>query len=134
MDVTEAEDIKKRWQKYTELFKKELHDDLLTMIFYLVPDILECKVKGTLGTITTNKASRGPPGATLANAGTDTPLCHEWTTLRRSHLLPRDHVPTAGASSRHSGLPAFPAEVSSPPPTPFPKNHIIKIHYLHTSS
>ena len=57
--LTETEDIKKRWQKYTELFKKELHDDLLTMIFYLVPDILECKVKGTLGTITTNKASRG---------------------------------------------------------------------------
>ena len=44
---------------HRRIFKKELRDDLLTMIFYLVPDILECKVKGTLGTITTNKASRG---------------------------------------------------------------------------
>ena len=60
MDLTEAEGIKKRWQEYTEeLYKKDLHDpnnqdDVIT---HLEPDILECKVKWTLGSITTNKAS-----------------------------------------------------------------------------
>ena len=59
MDITEAEDIKKRWQEYTEeLYKKELHDpdnhnDVIT---HLEPDILECEVKWVLGSITTNKA------------------------------------------------------------------------------
>ena len=59
MDLTEAEDIKKRWQKYTEqLHKKDLHDpdnhnDVIT---HLEPDILECEVKWALGSITTNKA------------------------------------------------------------------------------
>ena len=62
MDLTEAEDIKKRWQEYTEeLYKKDLyepdnHDGVIT---HLETDILECKVKWTLGTITTNKASGG---------------------------------------------------------------------------
>ena len=60
MGFTEAEDIKKRWQEYTEeLYKKDLqdpdnHDGMIT---HLEPDILECKVKWTLGSITTNKAS-----------------------------------------------------------------------------
>ena len=60
MDQTEAEDIKKRWQEYTEeLYKKDLydpdnHDGLIT---HLEPDILECKVRWALGSITTNKAS-----------------------------------------------------------------------------
>ena len=59
--LTEAEDIKKRWQKYTELYKKDLngtdnHDGVIT---YLEPDILEYKVKWVLGSITTNKASGG---------------------------------------------------------------------------
>ena len=60
MDLTEAEDIKKRWQEYTEeLYKKDLHDpdnhdDVITN---LEPDILECEVKWALGSITTNKAS-----------------------------------------------------------------------------
>ena len=59
MDLTEAEDIKKRWQEYTEeLYKKDLnnldnHDDVVT---HLKPDILECKVKWTLLSITTNRA------------------------------------------------------------------------------
>ena len=62
MDPTEAEDIKKRWQEYTkELYKKDLYDpdnqDGVTT--YLEPDILECKVKWALGSITMNKASRG---------------------------------------------------------------------------
>ena len=62
MDLTEAEDIKKRWQEYTEeLYKKELHDpdNHSGVITHLEPDILECKVKWTLGSITTNKASGG---------------------------------------------------------------------------
>ena len=61
MDLTEAEDIKKRWQEYTELYKKDLHDpdNHDGVITHLEPDILECEVKGTLGSITTNKASGG---------------------------------------------------------------------------
>ena len=62
MDLTEAEDIKKRWQKYTEeLYKIGLHDsdNHDGVITHLEPDILECKVKWALGTITTNKASGG---------------------------------------------------------------------------
>ena len=62
MDHTEAEDIKKRWQEYTEeLYKKDLyhsdkHNDVVT---HLEPDILECKVKWALGSIIANKASGG---------------------------------------------------------------------------
>ena len=62
MDLTEAEDIKNRWQEYTEkLYKKDLHDpdnhnDVIT---HLEPDILECEVKWALGSITMNKASGG---------------------------------------------------------------------------
>ena len=62
MDLTEAEDIKKRWQEYTEeLCKKDLHDpdNHDGVITHLEPDILECKVKWALGNITTNKASGG---------------------------------------------------------------------------
>ena len=62
MDLTEAEDIKKRWQEYAEeLCKKDLHDpdNHNGVITYLEPDILECKVKWDLGSITTNKASGG---------------------------------------------------------------------------
>ena len=57
MDLTEAEDIKKRWQEYTEeLYKKDLHDpdNHDGVITHLEPDILECEVKWTLGIITTN--------------------------------------------------------------------------------
>jgi len=60
MDLTEAEDIKKRWQEYTEeLYKKELHDpnNHDVVITHLEPDILECEVKWALGSITMNKAS-----------------------------------------------------------------------------
>ena len=60
-DLTEAEDIKKRWQEYTELYKKDLHDpdNHHGVITHLEPDILECEVKWALGSITTNKASGG---------------------------------------------------------------------------
>ena len=60
MDLIEAEDSKKRWQEYTEeLYKKDLHDldNHDGVITYLEPDILECKVKRALGSITSNKAS-----------------------------------------------------------------------------
>ena len=62
MDLKEAEDIKKKWQKYTEkLYKKDLHnpDNHNGMITHLEPDILECEVKWALGSITMNKASGG---------------------------------------------------------------------------
>ena len=62
MDLTEAEDIKKRWQEYTEeLQKKDLHDqdNHDGVITHLEPDILECEVKWALGNITMNKASGG---------------------------------------------------------------------------
>ena len=62
MDLTEAEDIKKRWQEYTEeLYKRDLHnpDNHNDVITQLEPGILECEVKGALESITTNKASGG---------------------------------------------------------------------------
>ena len=62
MDLTEAEDIKKRWQEYREeLYKKDLHDpnNHDGVITHLEPDILECEVKWALGSITMNKASGG---------------------------------------------------------------------------
>ena len=62
MDLTEAEDIKKRWQKYTEeLYKKDLHDldSHDGVITHLESDILECEVKWAIGSITMNKASGG---------------------------------------------------------------------------
>ena len=62
MDLKEAEDSKKRWQEYTEeLYKKDLHnpDNHDAVITHLEPDVLQCKVKWALGSITTNKASGG---------------------------------------------------------------------------
>ena len=62
LDLTEAEDIKKRWKEYTEeLYKKDLHDpdNHNVVITHLEPDILECEVKWALESITTNKASGG---------------------------------------------------------------------------
>ena len=61
MDLTEVEDSKKRWQEYTDLYKKDLHDsnNHNSVITHLEPDILECEVKWALGSITMNKASGG---------------------------------------------------------------------------
>ena len=61
MDLTEAEDIKKRWQDYTELYKKDFHDpdNHEGVITHLEPDILECEVKYALESITMKKASGG---------------------------------------------------------------------------
>ena len=62
MDLKKAEDIKKRWQEYTEeLYKKDLHnpDNHIGVVTHLEPDILECEGEWALGSITTNKASGG---------------------------------------------------------------------------
>ena len=62
MGLTEAEDIKKRWQEYRELYKKkDLHDpdNHDSVITHLEPDVLKCKVKQALGSITMNKATGG---------------------------------------------------------------------------
>ena len=62
MELTEAENIKKRWQEYTEeLYKKDIHDpdNHDGLIIHLEPDILECEVKGALGSLTMNRASGG---------------------------------------------------------------------------
>ena len=61
IDRTEAEDIKKRWQEYTELYRKDLHDpdNHNGVIIHLEPHILECEVKWALGSITMNKATGG---------------------------------------------------------------------------
>ena len=62
MDLTEAEDVKKKWQEYTEeLYKKDLKDpdNDNSVITYLEPDILQCEVKWVLGSIATNKANGG---------------------------------------------------------------------------
>ena len=69
MNLTEAEDIKKRWQEYTELYKKDLndpdnHDGAIT---HLEPDILECEVKRVLEKVTTNKASGGDGIPVISN-------------------------------------------------------------------
>ena len=61
MDLTEAEDIKKRWQEYTELYKKDLYDpdNHNGVVSHLEPDILKCEVKLALESITMNKAPVG---------------------------------------------------------------------------
>ena len=61
MDLTEAEDIRKRWQEYTELYKKDIHDhdNHNCVITHLEPDILECEVKWALESSPMNKASGG---------------------------------------------------------------------------
>ena len=71
MDLTEAEDIKKRWQEYTEkLYQKELHDqdNHHGEITHLEPDILECEVKWALGSIMMNKASGGDGIPAISNS------------------------------------------------------------------
>ena len=70
MDLIEAEDIKKRWQEYTEeLYKKYLHDpdNHNGVITHLEPDLLECEVKWVLGSITMSKASRGDGIPVISN-------------------------------------------------------------------
>ena len=110
MDLTEAEDIKKRWQEYTEeLYKTDIHDqdNHNGVITHLEPDILECEVKWALGSIITNKASGGDgiPVALFQILKDDAvkvlhSICQQiWKTRRwpqdweRSHFIP---VPKKG--------------------------------------
>ena len=86
MDLTEAEDIKKRWQEHTEeLYKKHLHnpDNHDGVITHLEPDILECEVKQALGSITTNKAS-GASAESLKKqeSSRKTSISALWTTSK----------------------------------------------------
>ena len=77
MDLTEAEDIKKSWQEYTEeLYKKDLHnqDNHDDVIIHLEPNLLECEVKWAIGSITTNKASGGDMNKAGAGVGTPAEL------------------------------------------------------------
>ena len=69
MDLTEAEDIKKRWQEYKELYKKDFNDpdNHNGVITHVESDILECQVKWALGSITTNKASGGDGSSATSN-------------------------------------------------------------------
>ena len=86
MDLTEAEDIKRKWQEYTEeLYKKDLHDpdNHDEVITHLESDILECKVEWALGSITMNKASGGDkiPVELFQNLKVLYSLCHKiWKT------------------------------------------------------
>ena len=96
MDQTEAEDIKKWWQEYTEeLYKKDLHDPDTHdgVITHLEPDILECKVKWALGSITTNKASGGDgiPAELLQTLKDDAMIMlHSCQLIWKSHQWPQD--------------------------------------------
>ena len=81
MDLTEAEDIKKRWQEYTdELYKKDLHDpdNHDGVITHLEPDILECEVKWAFGSIVMNKASGGD-GIPVEEKGTTEDKMLAWS-------------------------------------------------------
>ena len=97
MDLTEAQDIKKRWQEYTEedLYKKDLHDphNHNGVITHIEPDILQCEVKWALGSITMNKASGGDgiPGELFQILKDDAvkvlhSICQQmWKTQQSSH-------------------------------------------------
>ena len=87
-DLTEAEDIKKRWQEYTELYKKDLHnpDNHDGVITHLEPDILECEVKWDVGSITTNKASGRCWNSSWANSNPER-WCCESAALNKSANL-----------------------------------------------
>ena len=125
MDLTEAEDIKKRCQEYTEgLYIKDLHDpdNHDGVIPHLEPDILECEVKWTLGSITMNKGSGGD--GILVSSVTQTcptlcnPMNHSTPGLPVHHQLPeftQTHVHRVGDAIQ----PSHPL-LSPPYPTPNP--------------
>ena len=93
MDLTEAEDIKNRWQEYTELYKKDLHDpdNHDGVITHLEPDILECEVKWASGSITTKKASGGH-GNPLQYSRLENPMDRGpwWATVIGSQRIRHD--------------------------------------------
>ena len=111
MDLTEAEDIKKRWQEYKELYKKDLHDqdNHKGVKTHLEPDILECEVKWALGSITRNKASGGDELLQILKDDTVKVLHSIWpanlentavaTGLEKSVFIP---VPKKGNANEYS--------------------------------
>ena len=137
MDLTETEDIKKRWQEYTEeLYKKDLHDpdDHEDMITHLEPDILECKVKWALGSITTNKASGGDgiPVEPFQILKDDTvKVLHTiWQQIWKTHQWPQDWkrsvfipVPKRGNAKECSGSVQFSRSVVSDSLRPHESQH-----------
>ena len=111
MDLTEAEDIKKRWQEYIELYKKDLHDpdNHDGVITHLEPDILECEVKWALESITTNKASGrdGIPIELFQILKDDAvkvlhPICQQ---IRKSWQWPRTGKSQFSLQSQRKGMP-----------------------------
>ena len=127
MDITKAENIKKRWQEYTELYKKDLHvpDNHDGVITDLEPDILECEVKWALESITMNKAS-GDDGIQFSSVAQSCstlckPMNRSTPGLPVHHQLPeftQTHVHRVGDAIQ----PSHP--LSSPsPPAPNPSQH-----------
>ena len=110
MDLIEAEDIKKRWQKYTELYKKDLHDpdnhdDVIT---HLEPDILECEVKWALESITTNKASEGdgiPVGLFQILTGEVVKVLHSICQIWKTQQWPQDWKSQFSFQSQRKAMP-----------------------------
>ena len=107
MDLTEAEDTKKRWQEYTEeLYKKDFHDQYNHdgMITHLESDILKCKVKWALGSITTNKASGGdgiPADQAPLSMGILQAIILEWVAIHsRRSSQPRDQTQVSCIAGR----------------------------------
>jgi len=111
MDLTEAEDTKKRWQEYTELYKKDLHDpdNHDGVITDLEPDILECEVKWALESITTNKASRadGIPAELFQIVKDDAVKCYT-QYARKFGKLSSGHRPGKGQFAFQSQRKAMP--------------------------
>ena len=110
MELTEAQDIKKMWQEYTEeLYKKDLHDpdNQDGVITHLEPDILECEVKWALGSITTNKASGGDRiPAELFQILKDKKCCTQYAS--KLGKLNNDHRIGTGQFSAQSQRKAMP--------------------------
>ena len=147
MDLTEAEDIKKRWQEYTEeLSKKILHDpdNHDGMITHLEPDILECEVNWALESITTNKASGGDgiPAELFQILKEDAvkvlhSICWQiWKTQqwpqnwKRSAFIPIPQKGIAKACSNYCTTPSYPAVYIDYAAIRFPSVHL---HYLKAS-
>ena len=116
MDITEAEDIKKRWQEYIELYKKDLHDPYNhdAVITHLEPDILKCEVKWALGSIPTNKAS-GEDGIAIELFQTlkDDAVKVLHSICQQSGKLRRGHRTGKGQFSFQSQRKAMPKNVQS---------------------
>ena len=117
MDITEAEDIKKRWQEYTEeLYKKDLHDpdNHNGVITHLEPDILECEVKWALGRIAMNKASGGDgiPVELFQILKDDAPRF--FVSLQKFGVTDIK-APLAGHRSRVLDRPCYSSQVSNEP-------------------